>query len=129
MSHNSVFKTKIKNIKRFFDLLTEMNVQNKLFDKMTDVNLYGSNKVKAIGTFKPKGWHYDVAVNEAGEMTYDFFGSRSGSFNHLGEIIREHNKAEIAREIDYTMVSNCQFIEEVDVETKEKQTRIEIYYN
>lgn len=92
MSHNSRHKMKLKNLDALKSVLEEKGIS---FRENCVVKMYGSNSAKAALAFKLKGWKYEVAVSENGEITYDHFGSRPNTMHLLGETVQAYNKEAI----------------------------------
>ena len=92
MSHTSKHKQKVTQIETFKTVLAEKGIK---FKEACTVSLYGSNRVKAELAFKLPGWKYECALNKDGEIQYDHYGSPSGSFAALGEVIQDYNVAAV----------------------------------
>ena len=94
MSHVSKYKMKVKDIVTLKSVLKAKGVQ---FKENCTVKLYGSNKVDCVVAFGLKGWKYECAVTKDGDIMFDHFGSKSNTFDRLGEVVQEYNKQAIMK--------------------------------
>jgi hypothetical protein len=87
MSHVSIFGEKITNVAR----LAEIAEGKGYVVGYGTVKMYGQNTVESELSIRLPGWNYPVAVTKEGEVKYDYFGSKYGSFDLLGELLQEYN--------------------------------------
>ena len=92
MSHTSRYKMKCKD---FTVLKSVLEMKGVEYRENCTVSLYGSSKVEAKIAFKLPGWRYECAVTEEGEIMFDHFGSKSDTFDKLGETVQAYNKEAI----------------------------------
>jgi len=94
MSHTSRYAMKVKDTITLKSVLKAKKIE---FKENCKVQLYGSNKVDAAISFKLDGWKYECAVTKDGDIMFDHFGSKSHSFDRLGEVVQEYNKQAIMK--------------------------------
>ena len=114
MSHTSTYKQKVSDINVLKQVCDDLGYKMVVFDKPTNVSLYGSNQVKAIAAIKLPDWRYDIAVNEKGELFYDNFGSnRQTSMQTLGKVLQSHNEKVITNEFWKTGIGENAYTEQM----------------
>ena len=76
------------------------------------VNLYNRNTTEAVLSFKLPGWKYNLAVNSAGDLIYDHWGSEPNSIDNLHNLVQDYNVQSILSEVDYkTALGEIDFCE------------------
>jgi hypothetical protein len=88
MSHVTKHKNKVNNVSQFLAIAEDLGHTVTL---TTEVKMYGSQKVDAVGQVLLKDWRYPVAVDKDGGIYYDHFGSAPNSMRHFGELFQEYN--------------------------------------
>lgn len=89
MSHVSRYKMKIKDIDA---LKRVLDTQGIPYRENVKTKMYGSQMSNSVVEFKLEGWRYPCSVNIDGEIMYDHYGSRSNTFQELGETVKMYNK-------------------------------------
>ena len=112
MSHISVYQHKIKDITAFLQIAREKGYQTR--EGEITVKQFGENKIDALGSVLLPGWRYEIAIKENNEILYDHFGSESNSFDQLGLLIQDYNKAEVLKAMPFDQIQG--FTEEKDAE-------------
>lgn len=104
MSHTSTYKHKIKDVRLFVSLANELGYETKIGENIS-VRHFASGMIpNAVAAIKLPGWKYEIAVKENGEILYDHWGSGTGSFDKLGNLIQAYNQQILIEAIPHSEI-------------------------
>jgi hypothetical protein len=88
MSHITQYGKKVNDVDKFCQIAKEKGHE---VNAVTEVRMFGSQRVEAVASVLLKDWRYPLAVDKQGAIFYDHFGSPSNSMRHLGELYQDYS--------------------------------------
>jgi len=106
MSHISTYQHIITKVDLFCQLAEDLGYTVQRGAEI-QVTMFGSNSVEdAVAAIHINGWKYPLAINKAGAILYDHWGSESGSMERLHKLMQTYNEDAIITDIPLDIVEN-----------------------
>lgn len=96
MSHISEYGHKVADIEYLQTVCDQLGIELKVGEQL--VSTYGGQSEDAVASMHLEGWQYPIAIKKDGTIAYDHWGSDSGSFDRLGEVVMAYNEVAMVAE-------------------------------